>query len=1022
MPRYQEWRVATAAKRKRLAVDFVRDNPHIVAFWFQKRIELFKKHVLFPKYKVVDFWDRFEWQARGSTHSHGLYYCADTPSPDVELSSDSSELTVARFAQYWDRHISAIHPRPDLSVLVDEGSTLSLPFLEMRFTNGELGSILTRCYKHVCTEQYCLRKDKITKSMRCRFEAPWPLRETPTFEKPTGKSYQRFQPVRNHARLNAYSPILPLGWRANTDIQVCTSTTGVVQYMGVYVSKGEVQSAPFKDIARGILPFVKEAHSMKSFATKLMNSLVGERDYSAQEVCHLLMGAPLTHCSRIFVNVDCRPEQAQDVTFAFRDGARPSEDAECDDINFKQGRSVLEKYKLRLPTHELVLYLDFLLHFSYDKTAKRRVKAKPRILNFMPRYSPIAEPDHFARVKLMLHHPFREVDEVLTINGNVFDTFTAAYSYCRSTCSHSLVDSYGLPNLGVDEEDPNLEPPEDLEMDDFDELAGRQPGSQGLVVDQDGLGNRPLDRLHDWNDPQHDDTFALNPLSYWKEMKQSYDGPAPSMANTEPNTLQPKQRLVYDLFTNHYAAYLRGLNPPQQFLNLDGEGGTGKTYLISCITCALNRMAAEVGARSPLLRCAPTGVSANLINGRTIHSLFNIPILPKGGTLEPLLAAAKQQMQAAFEGVKYVIIDEKSMIGLAVLSWIHSRCGEALPGTATYPFAGLNIIIAGDFWQLPPVGRRPLFDHTSKSSVDSLGATLYRKYFTRTVELDTVMRQLGDSQKPFRDALGRLRLGKSTLDDWSLLMTRCRVALSTAEKVAFDTTVRLCAKRVDVALINYQYIRDFKRPVLAVSAKHDNPAWANINANDAGNLEARLTLCVGASIMLLQNIWTEHGLVNGATGIIHNIIWDAGVEDRRVKPPKALLLIIEGYTGPALFTTNAGEKVIPVFPISRDFWDASTRTGGARFQFPTCLAWAITIHKSQGMSLFSAVVKCDEDFVPGLLYVALSRVKTLEGLMFDQPMTFQRLKGKASSLSENRQKDYERRKKQHLTSAHVVFE
>jgi ATP-dependent DNA helicase PIF1 len=116
------------------------------------------------------------------------------------------------------------------------------------------------------------------------------------------------------------------------------------------------------------------------------------------------------------------------------------------------------------------------------------------------------------------------------------------------------------------------------------------------------------------------------------------------------------------------------------------------------------------------------------------------------------------------------------------------------------------------------------------------------------------MRQLGDSQKPFRDALGRLRLGKSTLDDWSLLMTRCRVALSTAEKVAFDTTVRLCAKRVDVALINYQYIRDFKRPVLAVSAKHDNPAWANINANDAGNLKARLTLCVGASIMLLQNI------------------------------------------------------------------------------------------------------------------------------------------------------------------------
>jgi ABC-type branched-subunit amino acid transport system ATPase component len=125
---------------------------------------------------------------------------------------------------------------------------------------------------------------------------------------------------------------------------------------------------------------------------------------------------------------------------------------------------------------------------------------------------------------------------------------------------------------------------------------------------------------------------------------------------------------VYDLFTNYYAAYLRGLNPPQQFLNLDGKSSIGKTYLISCITCALNRIAAKVGARSPLLRYALTGVSANLINRQTIYSLFNIPILPKGGTLEPLLAAAKQQMQAAFKGVKYVIINEKSIISLAVLS------------------------------------------------------------------------------------------------------------------------------------------------------------------------------------------------------------------------------------------------------------------------------------------------------------------------------------------------------------------
>jgi hypothetical protein len=73
----------------------------------------------------------------------------------------------------------------------------------------------------------------------------------------------------------------------------------------------------------------------------------------------------------------------------------------------------------------------------------------------------------------MLHYPFREVDKVLTINSNVFNIFTTAYNYCRSTYSYTLVDSYGLPNLGVNKEDPNLELPKDLKIDNFDELARR---------------------------------------------------------------------------------------------------------------------------------------------------------------------------------------------------------------------------------------------------------------------------------------------------------------------------------------------------------------------------------------------------------------------------------------------------------------------------------------------------------------------------------------------------------------------
>jgi hypothetical protein len=73
----------------------------------------------------------------------------------------------------------------------------------------------------------------------------------------------------------------------------------------------------------------------------------------------------------------------------------------------------------------------------------------------------------------MLHYPFREVDEVLTINSNVFDTFTTAYSYCCSTYSYTLVDSYSLPNLGINKEDPNLGLPKHLKIDNFNKLAWR---------------------------------------------------------------------------------------------------------------------------------------------------------------------------------------------------------------------------------------------------------------------------------------------------------------------------------------------------------------------------------------------------------------------------------------------------------------------------------------------------------------------------------------------------------------------
>ena len=103
---YERFRAADVRDaRVRIAREAVRDNPLIVDFYFYRRFELFKRLILKPKFNIVDMWDRFEWQARGSAHSHGLYWGAGTPDGEIE------KLTPAQrdhFAQFWGIHIKAI--------------------------------------------------------------------------------------------------------------------------------------------------------------------------------------------------------------------------------------------------------------------------------------------------------------------------------------------------------------------------------------------------------------------------------------------------------------------------------------------------------------------------------------------------------------------------------------------------------------------------------------------------------------------------------------------------------------------------------------------------------------------------------------------------------------------------------------------------------------------------------------------------------------------------------------------------
>ena len=819
--------------------------------------------------------------------------------------------------------------------------------------------------------------------------------------------------------MNQFNRLITLCWLANTDISPCTGIEAVINYAAKYCSKTETPTSTYADIARSILPHVSDSNPMLSFASKMMNKLIGERDYSAQEVCHLLMKLPLCEDSRVVLNVDCRPLESH---------SRPLEFSE-EDEGLRTKKTSYEKYLERPQQMEGVSYFEFLERWNFKSSMpgdwkKWNPPARPRVLYYFPRYKPIhghAQFSEFCRVKLMLAHPHRANDNLLTFDGMTFPSYEASFKHCRE-CHEHEDDHYGedaRPEPEPDEDEFRAEPfEEDVVLEDWQEMARMAPELRLEDEAVNLLGRRDVDINCDWS--QHIGKYRHPDIingKYWDRLKREH--PVINKVKDIPlsarETLNKEQRLVYDTIMGHS----QNSNAPPVLLHVDGGGGTGKSYMVNMLSSHLQQT--YPGRKSPILRAAPTGVASSQINGQTLHSLLRLPI---DRNYRPLteMPSVLSNLQRMFSGVKYLIIDEKSMLGLKTLGWIDRRLREIFPERNSDFFGGLSVILIGDFFQLPPVLSKPIYSECTPqmNEAEIAGCNAYRA-FRHSVFLETIQRQQGEEQALFRCALLELRQAQVSVASWELLSSRCAVKLSAGERSSFIDAVHIYPTRGKVDAYNYEHMMKLNSAAIYVDAINQGKGAHKAESTEAGNLSKRFPVCLGARMMLTRNLWDNVGLANGAQGIVHDISWQMGADPLN-DPPMVIMVAFKTYTGPP-FQTDAGTDlqdgegtlVVPILQVRQDF--SLNNESCSRTQFPLMVSYAITVHKSQGITLPKVVCDISErEFTTGLSYVAISRVSTLNGLLFDAPFDRSRVFREAPTKAmQARLKDYDERRKGVLT-------
>jgi len=417
------------------------------------------------------------------------------------------------------------------------------------------------------------------------------------------------------------------------------------------------------------------------------------------------------------------------------------------------------------------------------------------------------------------------------------------------------------------------------------------------------------------------------------------------------------EKMERELDLSVYADVFDKIESDSQVIFVSGKAGTGKSTLIDCIRHKYNR-------QKNVVVLAPTGVAALNVKGQTIHSFFQFRV----GPLNPEEYAKERRSRELYRKIDLLVIDEISMVRADLLDTIDSFLRVNGPQTGE-PFGGIKLLLVGDLFQLPPVtidgDERDIFSEGGRwrcphfFGAESLGDVTNFEY----IELEHIFRQ---SNREFIDMLSNVREAKNISEAILFLNKRC-----CCDK-HFDRALTLTPNNRNADRLNERKLSGLDGQCYCSTATYSGIFKKRSKNTLPAPYELRLK--VGAQVMFVKND-KDHRWVNGTIGIVKRV--EQGVVTVEVmKAGVPHIYEVEKHNWEAhKYTFDQEERRIKLKRI------------GAYHQYPLMLAWAVTIHKSQGRTLDEVVIDTDCGcFANGQLYVALSRATSLEGIQLLRPL------------------------------------